>query len=239
MNRTRALLALLLLAACTPKPAEPTSDVVALLDPDGRFYDAPFPASFRQRDDGTVDVRDFNPRGNALAKRYVDAVNLRGEGFGRSAGFWFPFSGAIDVQSLPTADASTSFDAAVYLVNVDEASPSRGAFVPIELQFKAAAESCSPANLLVGIPVQGRVLEPSTWYAAVLTKALEGSLGPAPARAGALDAKDPGPRLQQWRTTSAARWPSSSRCSSGWDASTASSRSTSTRSRPSTTGSAT
>ncbi|MEW5740124.1 MAG: hypothetical protein AB1938_14430 [Myxococcota bacterium] len=179
--------ALLLLSACGPG-VEPLSDVTPLLDFDGRFFDAPFPSAGRLRADGTVEVKDFPTKDSAVARRYVDALDTLGEGFGRSSAVWFPLSGPIDASSLPqTPAASQSWDSAVLLVNVDEASPAYGAFIPLEVRFKAAAETFSPAHLLVALPRQGHVLEPGTWYAAVLTRALKDTAGLSLRRAAFLD----------------------------------------------------
>lgn len=166
-------------AACGPTTtAEPLSDVTVRFVPDGRFFEAPFPAPWRVRADGTVDVTDFPTRSNSLAQRYVDALDAHGEGLSRNAGLWFPLSGAIDPATLPaTPEASASFDSAIYLVNVDETSAAHGQLVPLEVQFKAAVETYSPANLLVAIPRQGAVLAPGAWHAAVLTKALRDAQG--------------------------------------------------------------
>ncbi|MFZ5441048.1 MAG: hypothetical protein ACOZQL_13655 [Myxococcota bacterium] len=165
--------------ACTPPPApEVTSDVRALFDPEGGVYAAPFPAPWRARPDGTIDVTDFPTRNNQLTRRYLTMLDQSGEGWGRNAGFWFPLSGAIDEASLPASPAaSASFDSAVYLVNVDERSERRGELIPLEVQFKARVESYSPSNVLVAIPRQGFVLAPGAWHAAVLTTALKDPQG--------------------------------------------------------------
>lgn len=98
------------MAACA-EPAPPSSAVSPLLDPDGRFFEAPFPTAARERDDRTLDVSDFPTRGNALAATYVDALVRLAEGYSRNAGFWFPLSGELDPVSLPAApDAARSFD---------------------------------------------------------------------------------------------------------------------------------
>lgn len=168
-----------LATACSPTATtEPLSDVSVRFVPDGRFFEAPFPAPWRLRTDGTVDVTDFPTRSNSLAQRYVDALDAHGEGFARNAGLWFPLSGAIDPASMPAnPEASASFDSAIYLVNVDDTSSARGQLIPLEVQFKAAVETYSPANLLVAIPRQGAVLAPGAWHAAVLTTALRDPQG--------------------------------------------------------------
>lgn len=199
-SRPLPTLFLLLLAACGPVP-EAVSEVTALLSPDGRFFDAPFPAAGRLRADGTVEVKDFPTKDSTVARRYVDALDTLGEGFGRSSAVWFPLSGPVDASSLPqTPTASQSWDSAVVLVNVDEASPGYGAFIPLEVRFKDAAETFSPAHLLVALPRQGHVLEPATWYAAVLTRALKDTKGLPLRRAAFLeDAAPSGPRSQALR----------------------------------------
>lgn len=168
-----------LLVACVPLPApEPVSEVTALFVPDGRFYAAPFPAPWRARADGTLDVADFPTHGNSLAQRYLSMLDRRGEGWGRNAGFWFPLSFDVDEATLPATPAqSASFDSAIYLVNVDEGSPRRGEFIPLEVQLKKTSETYSPAHLLVAIPRQGSVLAPGAWYAAVLTTTLRDAAG--------------------------------------------------------------
>lgn len=203
MRSRQALLLVVSLAACPPAPTpEPVSDVRALFEPDGSLYEAPFPAPWRARPDGTLDVTDFPTRNNQLTRRYLAMLDQSGEGWGRNAGFWFPLSGPIDEATLPaTPAASASFDSAVYLVNVDEASSRRGEFIPLEVQFKKTVESYSPSNVLVAIPRQGFVLAPGAWYAAVLTTTLRDPQGrrlptapfrdAAGARAGVLQAELP------------------------------------------------
>lgn len=173
------LLLCCLLTACVPPPTpEPVSEVTALFAPEGRFYEAPFPAPWRARADGTLDVADFPTHANQLAQRYVSMLDQHGEGWGRNAGFWFPLSGDIDEASLPaTPGQSASFDSAIYLVNVDESSSRRGEFIPLEVQLKKTSETYSPAHLLVAIPRQGSVLAPGAWYAAVLTSTLRDAAG--------------------------------------------------------------
>ena len=174
------LIGCFVLFSCVPvKPApEPVSEITALFAPEGRFFETPFPAPWRERADGTLDLADFPQHGNQLAMRYVAVLDQHGEGWGRNSGFWFPLSGDIDEASLPATPAdSASFDSAVYLVNVDDASPRRGEFIPLEVQFKKTSETYSPSHLLVAIPHQGSVLAPGAWYAAVLTTSLKDPAG--------------------------------------------------------------
>ena len=175
---TRFILCCLFVACAPPPTPEPLSEVTALFSPDGRFYEAPFPAPWRSRADGTLDVADFPTHGNSLAQRYLAMLDQRGEGWGRNAGFWFPLSGDIDEATLPATPAlSASFDSAIYLVNVDDGSARRGEFIPLEVQLKKTSETYSPAHLLVAIPRQGYVLAPGAWYAAVLTTTLRDAAG--------------------------------------------------------------
>jgi hypothetical protein len=67
----------------------------------------------------------------------------------------------------------------VYLANVDAESPAYGETVPLRVQFKERSETYSPENLLAMVPVQGWVLEPETWYAAVVTTAVRDADGRA------------------------------------------------------------
>lgn len=184
----RLFFALALLVSCTPAPPpEPSSDVTAVMDYEGRFFDAPYPAQGRLRADGTIDISGFPGPDLALKQKVIDGLGQFGEGFGRSTAFWFRLSGPIDVATLPQKPAdAASLDSAVYLVDVDESSPEKGRLIPLEVQFKAEQETYSPKNLLVGLPFQGHVPRPGTFYAAVLTRKLKDPAGLPLARAAFL-----------------------------------------------------
>jgi predicted esterase len=133
----------------------------------GDFYRLPFPSDLRRDDDGTIAMAAF-PRPSFLIGLYADAAD-RLDGFGLNAAMHVRFSGPIDEASLPTAAESLDDDAAVYLVDVDPASPERGTRVPVRLAFRAASGATIGADALAALPYPGFPLAEGTTYALVVT----------------------------------------------------------------------
>ncbi|MFH2008077.1 MAG: hypothetical protein ABI333_15955 [bacterium] len=175
MRRTALLItALLAGAAACEVDDEPRAisgtQVVYDVEEGARFFDAPFPISYRMRGDGSLVVADFpNPGGNAMAERLIDALESSPVGFSGTAAAWFRFTGALDPGTLPDPAGSVDPESAVFLVDVDPESPELDTRIPLEVYFKEETETYSPANLLVLLPRPGFVLRPATMYAAVVT----------------------------------------------------------------------
>jgi hypothetical protein len=157
--------------------------VQSKLDPaaDAPFYEAPFPIDGRARPDGSLRVADFpNPAANAAVTQLTTLLEEGTQGFSLNGAILVPFDGPVDATRLP-ADAAQSLlpESNVYLVNLGEGTERYGQRVPIEVSFKAAAETFSPENLLVALPFQGIVLEPETRYGLVVRRLLGDDQGRA------------------------------------------------------------
>lgn len=143
-------------------------------------WDAPWPDERLRGSDGTIDVSSFpNPRNVEIVSQLVDI--LRGApGFGVSSTIFFPLTAPIDPSSLPAdAHASIADDAAVFLIDVDPASPDRGARQPIVARFDADPGPYGVPNLLALLPLQGRPLHAGRTYAAVVTTRVRSADGSA------------------------------------------------------------
>ncbi len=168
----RVLVALVLVCtACSGPVVHIEGDTVKLdLADDAAFFDAPFPHLGRQREDGTVRVRDFpTPQEPGVLIDLLRALDESPAGIGQSPAVYLPFDVALDEQSLPTPAESLSPDSPVQLVNVDAASADWGRRTPVRVSFKAAAETYSAPFVLVVLPEPGFVLAPHTRYAVWLT----------------------------------------------------------------------
>ena len=128
-----------------------------------RFGDIPWPSDLYRNADGTLTEipgleRIASTPGNLA--RGLAAL----DGFGRSTGALFFVDAAVDPQSLPrTWQAATAPDASVFIVDVDDASPKRGA------RYPAYAKYLPTLACISVIPVPGVVLPPGVRHAAVLT----------------------------------------------------------------------
>jgi predicted esterase len=139
----------------------------ALSDDGGDFYALPFPSDIRRDDDGTISLAGY-PRSNVLLGLYADAAE-RLDGFGLNAAIHLRFSGPIDEASLPTVEQSRDDGAAVYLVDVDPASPDRGARIPVRVAFRGTAGATIGPDWLAALPYPGFPLAEGTTYALVVT----------------------------------------------------------------------
>lgn len=161
------------------------------------IYGAPWPDERLRRPDGTLDLSGF-PNGlrNTVVTRILATLE-DADGFGRSSAVFVPLPTAADPGQVAalTAHRSLDPDAEVAMVDVDPASPDRGARHPVEVAFEADPGPFGVPNLLSLLPVQGRPLAPGRLYAAVVTgdlRAADGrAFGPAPATLDLLAGRRP------------------------------------------------
>jgi hypothetical protein len=167
--RGAALVAFALLLAA----ARDARAVAPLYDPaSAGFFDLPFPHELRRDPDGSPSIAGFPFPSTPLVDQYRDAIE-GSAGFGIASGVFFRFDGPIDPASLPAdAEASRQPGASAFLIDVDPASPARGTRIPLQVDFRPAADAYRPGNLLTLMPVPGFVLAQGTLYAAVVTTAV-------------------------------------------------------------------
>jgi hypothetical protein len=157
------------------------------------YFAAPWPSDSRRRADGSLDLTGFPGRS---ASPLADLPIGRGEvatfGYGTNSGVFFQTTAALAPSSLPAVvDGSVHRRSNVMLLDLDHPG---AAPVPLLTDFKAAAATLRPANLLTLLPYPGHPLAASTRYAAVafdgLTDVSNHRLAPSPLL-GQLDGSPP------------------------------------------------
>lgn len=200
----------LALAGCGGGAEFVARDTRVVLDPaEGKFWSLPFPCDARLEDDGSYDFERWPAFGaeapvartNGLIGMWLDVGDKRvRDGFGLSSGVFFTTSGPLAPESLPaTPELTLSFDAPVFLVDIDPASPERGRLFPLDVAFFEDGDRYAPPNMLALRPLFGFTRRPSTLYAAVLTDRLQDASGAPLGRSAAFhaafegeDGADPG-----------------------------------------------
>lgn len=165
-------------AACTADPVVTLFEVPeqgqAL---EGGFYALPYPNDLRIKPDGLIDLTGI-PRPNTLLDDYLNTIGAQQKGFGLTSALYLRFEGPISSGSLPgDAAASRDEDASIYLVNVDAASPTYGARIPLEFRFEQEAGESIGENWLGCLPFPGFVMAEETTYALIVTNRLQSSGG--------------------------------------------------------------
>jgi hypothetical protein len=160
-------------ASCAPS-AGPTA--VARFDVGAAplaFDAAPFPGDFRLASDGTVALGELPTRRTAepMFDRLRALLSAR-RGFCATCNVYFPIEGSLSRASVPTETSGAPTDAIV-LVDVDEASPERGRFFPLRIEWNEAQ------GLVALRPAPGIALHARRRYAAAITSDLESSDGTA------------------------------------------------------------
>lgn len=154
-----------------PEVSGPTSTFV--IGPEAGFWDAPFPAEHRRHADGTVDVSGFpNPGEVELVRRLVAQLDGVATGFAQSSAIYLPFEASLAEVALPGPQELRSVQSLAFLVDVDPASPERGAVHPISLAAVDGEGPYEAAHALVMLPLQGLPLRPATRYAAAVRRAI-------------------------------------------------------------------
>jgi hypothetical protein len=202
----RALLVLLALAACGdnsgPSASSGTTALFSLTAGNGSggsdndFYALPYPNDLRRTADGTLDLSLF-PVNSPIAQDYVAAAQTL-DGFGLNAAMFARFDGPLDPTTLPDPAGSIKPGAAVYLVNVDKASPDYNTRTPLTVDFVGSAGGTIGANRIAVRPYPGFPLDEATTYALVFTTRIHDVAG---------DAVAPNDTFTDTLTTSAAYAP--------------------------------
>lgn len=136
--------------------------------PNDDFYALPFPNDLRRHDDGTLDLSLF-PTNSVIANTVRMIAERDLDGFGLNAAMSSRLSGPLDASSLPTPAVSVTEAASVYLVDIDDSSPTRGQRTPVVATFHAEGTQTIDDNRLVVRPYPGWGLADATRYALVIT----------------------------------------------------------------------
>jgi hypothetical protein len=179
--RDQATLERCVVFACPP----PVGTTTVSMDPTlaAGYFAAPWPSDSRRHADGSLDLTGFPGRS---ASPLADLPIGRGEvatfGFGTNSGVFFQTTDALTPASVPAVvDGSVHPRSNVMLLDLDHPG---AAPVPLLTDFKAAAATIRPANLLTLLPYPGHPLAPNTRYAAIafdgLTDVSGHRLAPSP-----------------------------------------------------------
>jgi hypothetical protein len=167
--KTLALLSIL--AACSDSP----SGTTVFVHQHGTFFDDPWPSDRRLDAGGAPDLSNFpNPRNVPILTNLISIVPNR-HGWPMMAAGYFRFTAPIKTEfSLDQPLAAGP----IYLVDIDPASPERGALYPVVAQM-LPKDGYVPTNVLAVAPRPGVVLRGNTEYAYVLQKFEAGLVRPS------------------------------------------------------------
>lgn len=164
-------------------------DVAADLHQSDHFFDLPFPSDLRLAN-GAPDIAGLaNPTQSAVLEG-LRAIAQQRKGYPLMPVAWFQFSAPIATQDI-TRTIAADKASPILLVDVDEASPTRGALAPV-VASNLASDRYLPDNVLAIAPRPGFVLEPKRKYAFVVMRALGDATGKPLGVAPAFDAMKPG-----------------------------------------------
>ncbi len=147
--------------------------VAPLWEPDGDSWTRVGWPSNRDLVDGRVTLERFPQNGTQLLATYVEYGSTILDGFGLNGAIYFQLNGALSVESLPRADASTAPTSAVQLVDVTKDSPEYGRRFPLVFRWYGdGTDKYYEPNTLGVRPVYGFPLREGTTYCAVVTRAV-------------------------------------------------------------------
>jgi hypothetical protein len=170
-------------SACSPGPspsdhASGGTRVLADYTLAGGFFAAPFPDDARLTQAGRPALESFpNPTASPFLEKLVALLEADARGFSTTAGVFFAFDGPLDPGLELDHAESLSSEAAAFLVDIDPASPERGARKPVRVQFAEDGGPFGAPNLLSLVPLQGIPLRASTRYAAVVLREARDATG--------------------------------------------------------------
>lgn len=202
-------LALVFLVAACGDDGGPSK--TAYFDLDGElagsatFWNLPFPSDLRLRADGGPELEGFpNPRNVPIMKALLAVGNDR-RGWPTMPIAFVRFTAEVPARAI--ADVIAADDESVALIDIDPASPERGARFPIVAQT-LAADPYVADNVVALAPRPGVVLRASTRYAYVIRAAFAPGFSPARAFAELAAGKTPaGARGAAAKTSYEPLWP--------------------------------
>ena len=142
------------------------------------YFAGPWPDDRRLIDGRVHTLRFPRPGDGALILNLLESGDRVLTGWGLSSPSYVPFTGPIDVSSLPGTPAEAQrAGASVFLTAVTPGSPAFGLRHPVDFHFFPVATLYLPANVLAVRPFPGVPLEPKTTYALVVTRAVRDAAG--------------------------------------------------------------
>lgn len=136
------------------------------------YYETPWPSEMFKRDDGSIAFEQFPESNRLLVSTYVEQAKKDLKAFSVAQTGYFHFSGAPKIDQLPSAGDSMRKESPVFLMDVDEMSPDRGTFMPLEFRYYDKKLTYVDSHVLAAKPLAGFVLRPNTLYAYVVRRDL-------------------------------------------------------------------
>ena len=169
--------------AFLPDDPGPARAIFVLAPPAGSFFDLPWPTNLRTDAMGHPDVTGFTNPHSMIVAQYLAAIQASQVGFATNGTVYFRFSRRLDEATLP-AGPTASLDpmASVFLLDVDPASATLGARIPILTHYQQLSTVYWPERTLAIRTPDGMPLASNHTYAAVVTSRVHASDGSAFAR---------------------------------------------------------
>jgi hypothetical protein len=150
-----------------PQGVHPLFDETILDDPEGVFFDFPFPSELRTDRRGHPVLRDF-PSARDLVSQVIEVIEGERPGFSTGGATYFRFSDSLDPAYLPAPAESTSDTSGIWLLDIDPDSPRYGERLPFIAAFYLEADTYWPGTTLTVRPVPGLGMRPGTKHAVVV-----------------------------------------------------------------------
>lgn len=133
------------------------------------FLAHPWPSNARKRPSGQIDISALpNPTESSTLEDYVKIISDETYAYSTVAAQYMSFTGPLDPTSFPAGPLeATGSGSTLELVDIDAASPTRGAKHPISIHYRSEPTLYLPANNLTVIPPYGVPLQPDRTYALI------------------------------------------------------------------------
>ncbi|MEM1347543.1 MAG: hypothetical protein AAGI01_03240 [Myxococcota bacterium] len=141
------------------------------------FWRTPWPADFRLKDTGALDLGDF-PNATALVLRLFRRELETIKGFATMPVVYLPMDTAMFTDVMPSPRDTLQPEGAVQLMELGERCGTR---IPVLVDMDLRGDKYVDANMLRATPLSGFILEPATTYGLVVKRDFHPSLQVKPA----------------------------------------------------------